>query len=187
MLNRQFRRMNSVQIKDNVILVGERHYDSRSVGLVQSVLLSLDELEAIAVEKNSPSLFWSSETAMDYAEDFAADSNISRYYIDKSSDWIYEKIGNVANADEVISDGNTFSKEPEINGDVALEAICDVRQRIRYRYGEDTFNALYTEREIFMAEHLTSIKDEVDGYVVAVVGVFHIFALLDFMDIVEDM
>lgn len=186
MLNHQFRQMNSVQMRDNLVLVGERHYDSRSEGLIQSVVLSLDEVGAVALEKNQPELYYKSETAMDFAETYATECDIPRYYIDKPHDWLFEQVEPELDGDEIIDDGNKFSVLPENNGEVDLQSICDARSRIKRKHGEKAFDALFTEREVHMAERLNWIRENTDGYVVAAVGVFHIYALLDFMELVND-
>lgn len=186
MLNRQFRQMRSVQVKDNIVLVGERHYDPNSTALIQSVLGSVDDLGGVALEKNKPSLLKSCDTGMDHAEKYAFDSHIKRHYIDKSTEWLYDQLGSEEEAESVISNANFFSVLPDNNGNVNIKAICDSRRRIYEEHGRDAYNAVFRDREIHMAKNLNRIRKGTDGYVVAVVGVFHIFALLDFMDITEE-
>lgn len=184
MLNHQFRDMNSVQLVENIILVGEKHKDARSEALLQSVLGSVEGVDAVAVERHRASSPRSSRTPMDTAEDYARDCDLPRYYIDKSYDWLQSQISDYQTTD-VISDGNIFSVDVKETGNVDIKSICDSRSRIFHKYGEDTFDALFTDREKHMARQLNWLKNEFDGYVLTTIGVFHIFAVVEFMDLLD--
>lgn len=164
----------------SIVLVGEEHQNSICAELARDVLEEV-EPETLAVEM--PPTWPAHGAGMGAMSRYAERHGKPLVNIDeprgrmKNLDCSYPKLTHVA---------NTFKAPISSEGDVPLESINWARREVRDRFGQEAYNEMYTVRERAMTERLNTLKETYGTPIVAGVGTFHILALRDMLDTIDD-
>lgn len=175
----------------DIVLVGEEHRNSNSEDLSKRVA---DEIQpqTYAIEQGSKSTGFRIGTpgpnsgAMGHFSRRAKRENKPLLCIDENRSDYRSMIPDEVSWHKLLSVGNEFSHEIEEDGDMNWRSIIDARENVRSEFGPETYEAFYIFREKGMVARLNRALREYETPIVVAIGTFHILALRDFYQLVDE-
>jgi len=169
----------------DIILIGEEHSGTGANRCKRMARHLIDEIDpqTLCVEyppRNNP---YHGIGAMGYFSDYAQEHSLPLIHIDKEKDDRREVVDSYG---KFCTDANKFTYPIEEDGDLDSRAITDARKRIYDEYGREAYEAMYIDREIYMAGILREIKRRYRLPIMVGMGTFHIFAVRDMYNSMEN-
>lgn len=174
------------QYDDDIYIVGEAHNSYTSESLVWNILEGV-EPNGIAIEQSPiydsiPPRF-SNTGGISRAYHYSKSTNIPVALIDENITWM--KSNTNGNSSEIIRVANSPQNQQTEVGDFYMNTIMESRNLVRDNFGIENYEAIFIKREQNMARRILGFNERVSGPIVAVVGGFHVHAIIEFLDLVD--